>query len=88
MRLNGMIPFSSNLPLVCRGARHCSSVKPHLLVFQKAKYLFKNRSQFFLVVFMGGAFAKSIPLLLVCQISQISVVSAGVSSPVILLTLS
>ena len=49
-----------------------SDVKPHLLVFQKAKYSFKKRPQFFLVVFIEGKFAESHPLLLICQIGQIS----------------
>jgi hypothetical protein len=47
-------------------------VEPHLLVFQKAKYSFKKRPQFFLVVFIGGEFAESHPLLLIGQIGQIS----------------
>ena len=47
-------------------------VKARLLVFQKAKYLFKKRPQFFLVVFIGGEFAESHPLLFICQIGQIS----------------
>lgn len=54
-----------------------SGVKPHLLVFQKAKYFFKKRPQFFLVVFIEGEFAEPHPLLLICQISQIS---CGISS--------
>jgi hypothetical protein len=57
--------------------RHAISngVKPYLLVCQKAKYFFKKRIQFFLVVFIGGEFAESHPLLLICQIGQISCIS-------------
>jgi hypothetical protein len=47
------------------------------LVFQKAKYFFKKRPQFFLVVFIEGEFAEPHPLFLICQISQIS---CGISS--------
>ena len=50
-------------------------VEPHLLVFQKAKHFFKKRSQFLLVVFIGGEFAESHPLLLICQIGQIGQIS-------------
>ena len=46
--------------------------KLRLSVFQKTKYLFKKRPQFFLVVFIGGEFAESHQLLLICQIGQIS----------------
>jgi len=49
----------------------------HLLGFQKAKYSFKKRPQFFLVVFIVGEFAESHPLLLICQIGLIS---CGISS--------
>jgi hypothetical protein len=47
-------------------------VKPHPLVFQKAEYCFKKGPQFFLVMLIGGEFAESHPLLLICQIGQIS----------------
>ena len=47
-----------------------SGVKPHLLVFQEAQYFFKQRAQFFLVLFIGGEFAESHPLLLICQIGH------------------
>jgi hypothetical protein len=62
---------SLNVRLACRG-HAISGVKPHLLVVQEAKYFFKKRPQFLLVVFIGGEFAESHPLLLVCQIGQIS----------------
>jgi hypothetical protein len=68
------IHLSSKLTLVCRGACH---QQPHLLVFQKAKHSFEEHCQFFLVVFIAGAFAESHPLLLICQIGQIS---CGISS--------
>jgi hypothetical protein len=55
-----------------------SDVKPHLSVFQKAKYSFKKRPQFFLVVFIGGEFAEPYPLFLICQIGQISCVVSAV----------
>ena len=49
-----------------------SGVKPRLLVFQKAQNYFKQRPQLVLVVFIGGPFAKSHPLFLICHIGQIS----------------
>lgn len=54
-----------------------SGVKPHLLVFQKAKYSFKKGPQFFWVVFIGGEFAEFHPLLLMCQIGQTSYRTSG-----------
>jgi hypothetical protein len=55
-------------------------VKPHPLVFQKAKYCFKKNRQLFLVMFIGGEFAESHPLLLIFQIGQISCDSCDLSS--------
>jgi len=49
-----------------------SGVRPRQLVFQKAKNSFKERPQLVLVLFIGGQFAESHPLLLICQIGQIS----------------
>jgi hypothetical protein len=82
---NGWRSFSSKLTLMCRGHAISSGVKPHLFVFQKAKYSFKKRPQFFLVVFIGGEFAESHPLLLICQIGQIS---CGISSCMIAILFS
>ena len=54
-----------------------SGVRPRQLVFQKAKNSFKERPQLVLVLFIGGQFAESHPLLLICQIGLIS---CGISS--------
>jgi hypothetical protein len=74
--VNDWRSFNSRLTVVghatSSGVNASSGVKPHLLVFQKAKYSFKQRPQFFLVVFVGGEFAEPHPLLLISQIGQIS----------------
>ena len=46
--------------------------KPRLFVLQKAKNSFKERPQLVLVLFVGGHFAESHPLFLICHIGQIS----------------
>jgi hypothetical protein len=49
-----------------------SGVRTRQLAFQKAKNSFKERPQLVLVLLIGGQFAESHPLLLICQIGQIS----------------